>query len=137
MRVVKPDRMQLHRMEFFGKHGVFAEERTLGQRWIVDLDLQIDLQKAGQSDKLEDSVHYGEVFYSVKSIVEEQSYLLVEALAERIAETLLDGYPAIQVAHVRVTKPHPPFDIHFQGVTIDITRARETEEIVQVEAADE
>ncbi|MDU5144745.1 MAG: dihydroneopterin aldolase [Paenibacillus dendritiformis] len=136
MRVVKPDRMQLHRMEFFGKHGVFAEERALGQRWVVDLDLQIDLQKAGQSDKLEDSINYAEVFYSVKSIVEEQSYLLVEALAERIAETLLEGYPAIHEAHVRVTKPHPPFDIHFQGVTIDITRARE-ESRRQWEATDE
>ncbi|NGP60624.1 dihydroneopterin aldolase [Paenibacillus thiaminolyticus] len=137
MRVVKPDRMQLHRMEFFGKHGVFAEERALGQRWIVDLDLQIDLQKAGQSDKLEDSINYAEVFYSVKSIVEGQSYQLVEALAERIAEGVLDGYPAIQEAHVRVTKPHPPFDIHFQGVTIDITRARITEEGRQAGAADE
>lgn len=61
----------------------------------------------------------------------------MEALAERIAETVLDGYPAIQEARVRVTKPHPPFDIHFQGVTMDITRARITEEDRQAGAADE
>ncbi|MCE5172377.1 dihydroneopterin aldolase [Paenibacillus profundus] len=122
------DRMQLHRMEFFGRHGVFQEERALGQLWYVDLDLQIDLRQAGVSDNLNDSVNYADIFYMVKSIVEEQSFQLVEALTERIAAALLDAYPRINEATVRVTKPHPPFDIHFQGLTVEMTRVRDQDE---------
>lgn len=123
-KVSKPDRMQLHRIELFGRHGVFEEERRLGQRWIVDLDLQIDLRTAGVSDQLEHSINYAEIYNTVKQIVEEESYQLVEALTERIAAVLLAQYALIAEATVRVTKPNPPFDIHFQGVTIEMTRVR-------------
>lgn len=123
-KVSKPDRMQLHRIELFGRHGVFEEEQRLGQRWIVDLDLQIDLRTAGESDQLEHSINYAEIYNTVKQIVEEESYQLVEALTERIAAVLLEQYALISEATVRVTKPNPPFDIHFQGVTIEMTRVR-------------
>lgn len=123
-KVSKPDRMQLHRIELFGRHGVFEEERRLGQRWIVDLDLQIDLRTAGESDQLEHSINYAEIYNTVKQIVEEESYQLVEALTERIADVLLEQYALISEVTVRVTKPNPPFDIHFQGVTIEMTRVR-------------
>ncbi|MCY9517370.1 dihydroneopterin aldolase [Paenibacillus apiarius] len=127
-KVAGYDRMQFHRMEFFGRHGVFQEERALGQLWYVDLDLQIDLRQAGVSDDLSDSVNYADIFYLVKSIVEGQSFQLVEALTERIAAALLEAYPKINEATVRVTKPHPPFDIHFQGLTVEMTRVRDRDE---------
>ncbi|MBN3524372.1 dihydroneopterin aldolase [Paenibacillus apiarius] len=127
-KVAGYDRMQLHRMEFFGRHGVFQEERALGQLWYVDLDLQIDLRQAGVTDDLSDSVNYADIFYLVKSIVEGQSFQLVEALTERIAAALLEAYPKINEATVRVTKPHPPLDIHFQGLTVEMTRVRDRDE---------
>ncbi|MCG7410744.1 dihydroneopterin aldolase [Paenibacillus sp. ACRRX] len=123
-RVVKPDRMKLERMAFFGKHGVFEEERRLGQNWFVDLDLQVDMQQAGVSDNLELSINYAFIHEVVKAIVEQESHLLVERLTERIATVLLATFPLINEATVRVTKPNPPFDIHFSGVTIEMTRAR-------------
>lgn len=123
-KVSRPDRMQLHGMELFGRHGVFEEERKLGQRWIIDLDLQVDLREAGISDQLEHSINYAEIYKTVKHIVEEESYQLVEAITERIAAVLLETYSLIREATVRVTKPHPPFDIHFRGVTIEMTRVR-------------
>lgn len=118
------DRMKLHRIELFGQHGVCEAERKLGQRWLIDLDLQMDLQQAGKTDKLEHSVNYTDLYDTVKKVVEGKSYQLVEALTERIAEVLLERYCLISEATVRVTKPHPPFDIHFQGVTIEMTRVR-------------
>ncbi|MGZ9587125.1 dihydroneopterin aldolase [Paenibacillus marinisediminis] len=125
-RVVGRDRMKLSRMAFFGRHGVFEEERKLGQRWYVDLDLQVDLRQAGLTDDLNESINYALIYEAVKTIMEQESHLLVERLAERIAAMLLGTFSLINEATVRVTKPNPPFDIHFEGVTMEITRARVT-----------
>jgi len=118
------DKMSLQRIEFYGRHGVFAEEQKLGQRYYVDLDLTMDLQPAGVTDDLTLTVNYAELFYLVKGVVEGPPFKLIEALAEKIASTVLDSYTKINEITVKVTKPHPPFDIHFQGVTVEIHRKR-------------
>lgn len=118
------DKMKLHRMEYYGFHGVYEEERKLGQRYYVDLELELDLQPAGRSDDLEQTVNYAEVHALVKKNVETTSFKLIEALAEHIASGLLDTYTVISAVTVQVTKPHPPFDIHFQGVTVELHRSR-------------
>lgn len=118
------DKMKLHRMEYFGYHGVFEEERKLGQRFYVDLELDLDLSGAGRSDDLNLTVNYAEVHFMVKEIVETRSFRLIEALGECIATALLDTYTVINAVTVKVTKPHPPFDVHFAGVTVELRRTR-------------
>lgn len=118
------DKMTLTRMEYYGYHGVFEEERKLGQRFYIDLELKLDLQEAGVNDDLTRTVNYAEVHELVKKIVEGRSFKLIEALAECIASEILDTYTVIDELTVKVTKPHPPFDIHFQGVTVELLRSR-------------
>ena len=118
------DKITLTRMEFYGYHGVFEEERKLGQRYYVDLEMKLDLYPAGSTDDLTASVNYAEVFYTIKEVVEKESFQLIETLAENIASVVLDTYTKINEVTVRVIKPHPPFDIHFQGVTVEICRPR-------------
>lgn len=122
------DKMIISRMEYYGRHGVFEEERRLGQRFYVGLELEMDLSAAGQTDDLEQAVNYAEVHETVKSVVEGESVKLIEALAERIASAVLRTYTRVEAATVRVTKPHPPFDIHFEGVTVEIRRSRKREQ---------
>lgn len=119
------DKMTLTRMEFYGYHGVFEEERKLGQRYYVDLEFPLDLHPAGSTDDLTQSVNYAEVFYTVQEVVEKRSFQLIETLAENIASAVLGTYTKINELTVRVTKPHPPFNIHFQGVTVEIRRHRQ------------
>jgi dihydroneopterin aldolase len=119
------DKIILERMEFYGYHGVIAEENQLGQRFYIDLTAHLDLSAAGSSDDLQHTVNYAEIFYTIRDIVEGKPFKLIEALAERIASTLLDTYTIINELTVRVIKPHPPFDIHFAGVTVEIHRKRE------------
>ncbi|MFP4978620.1 dihydroneopterin aldolase [Paenibacillus sp. CN-4] len=118
------DKMKLHRMEYYGYVGVYAEEQKLGQRYYVDLELDMDLKPAGRSDDLELTVNYAELHALVKNIVETRKFKLIEALAECIASAILDTYTIIDAVTVKVTKPHPPFDIHFQGVTVELHRSR-------------
>ncbi|MDQ0091778.1 dihydroneopterin aldolase [Paenibacillus anaericanus] len=118
------DKMILRRMEYYGYHGVFDEERKLGQRYYIDLTLELDLHEAGINDDLSKTVNYAEVHELVKGIVEKKSFKLIEALAEDIASSVLDTYTMVGALTVGVTKPHPPFDIHFEGVTVEMYRSR-------------
>lgn len=117
--------MILRRMVFFGYHGVIPEENKLGQKYYVDLDLRLDLTRAGRSDDVEDTVNYAEVHGLVKEIVEGAPVKLIEALAEKIASAVLGTYTIINEATVSVTKPNPPFDITFDGVTVELRRCRD------------
>lgn len=118
------DRMRLKRMVFYGYHGVFPEENRLGQQYIVDLDLRLDLARAARTDNVDDTVNYAEVHALVKGIVEGTPFKLIEALAEKIASTVLGTYTDIIEATVAVTKPNPPFAIVFDGVTVEMRRRR-------------
>ncbi|MCQ6563694.1 dihydroneopterin aldolase [Paenibacillus mendelii] len=119
------DLMMLKGMSFFGYHGVFPEENKLGQKFIVDVDLRLDLTQAAENDELEATINYAEVHALVKFIVEGPPFKLIEALAGHIASRLFDAYTSVNEVTVRVTKPNPPFDIHFDGVTVELSRKRE------------
>ena len=84
--------------------GINAEERLKPQTVIIDVTLFADLQKAGKSDKIEDTVHYGAVTDYVTKTVEGSSYGLLERLAEVVAMGCFsfDGVTAVRVG---VTKP--------------------------------
>ncbi|XEC94954.1 dihydroneopterin aldolase [Paenibacillus tarimensis] len=119
------DRMQLKGMEFFGYHGVFEEENKLGQKFGVDLELDLDLSGAAATDDLRRTVNYAELHAIVKRLVEGPPCKLIEALAGRIASQVLDTYTIINEITVRVIKPNPPFDIHFDGVVVELRRKRD------------
>ena len=130
------DKIVLSDMHFFGYHGVFPEENKLGQQFIVDLDLRLDLAAAAASDELADAVNYADIHALVRSIVEGPPVKLIEALAHNIASAVLATYTNIHEATVAVTKPNPPFDITFDGVTVELRRRRDAEgRIVPAEPA--
>jgi dihydroneopterin aldolase len=111
-------------MEFYGYHGVFPEENRLGQRFIVDLIVSLDLKKAGETDELVYSVNYGELFQVCREIVEGKPYKLVEAVAEKISASVLQQFPLIYEVSVKVVKPDPPIPGHYQSVAVELTRRR-------------
>lgn len=118
------DKIFLNRMEFYGYHGVFSEEKKLGQRFMVDIIALLNLQKAGQTDQLEHSVNYAELYRICKEIVEGEPVNLVETIAERIAVKILKEFMLISEVTVKVIKPDPPIPGHYQSVAIEITRGR-------------
>ncbi len=109
-------------LEFYGYHGVFQEENKLGQRFYVDLTLELDLKKAGTTDDLKATINYGDVYKKVQSIVEGKPYKLVETVAEKIAAELLSAYGTLQLCTVKVIKPDPPIPGHYRSVAVEITR---------------
>ncbi|WP_455663031.1 dihydroneopterin aldolase [Pradoshia sp.] len=119
------DKIILEKMEFYGYHGVYPEETKLGQRYRVDLTAYVDLMPAGQTDDLNESVNYAEIYTLCKEIVEGERFDLIEAVAERIAAELFAQHEKIQACTVKVIKPDPPIPGHYQSVAVEIARERE------------
>ena len=109
-----PDRIILEGMEFYGFHGANPEERALGQSYVVDLAVELDLRRPGGSDRLEDTVSYSLLYRTVKLVMEGESKNLLEATAQTIADLVLAEFP-VKAVRVRVKKPRPPI----RGSVID------------------
>ena len=116
-----PDRILIHGVQFYGHHGVHDEERKLGQRFLVDVEILLDLREAGRRDDLAASVDYELVHALVMEIGTGEQFRLLEALAERIASAVLGQFRVQQVT-VRATKPAPPLPSIAGSVSVEITR---------------
>lgn len=96
--------IELHGIALHGFHGVLEHERREGQRFLVDVDLDLSDETAATTDRIEDAVDYREVVAAVAAVSEARAYHLLEAFATAIAETLVARFPVTRV-RVRVRKP--------------------------------
>lgn len=117
------DKILLNQLSFYAYHGALPEENTLGQRFFVDVELRLDLSKAGKTDDLRDSIDYGSVYTVIKDVVEKERFRLIEALGERIAGRLLTEFNVPEVM-VRVRKPDPPIAGHYESVGVELVRTK-------------
>jgi 7,8-dihydroneopterin aldolase/epimerase/oxygenase len=119
------DRIVLEGMVFHGRHGTLPAERELGQPFVVDVELRLDLRPAGLSDDLAQTVDYGEVHRLAREIVEGTPVNLTETIAERIASAVLEDHPSVNAVRVRVAKPHVRLDdTVLAGSAVEILRRR-------------
>ena len=88
------DRVLIEGLTFYGYHGVRPEERSLGQKFRVDVELTLDLSRPASSDRVADTVNYEEVCRLILEVGKGPRCNLVETLAERIAARLLKSFPA-------------------------------------------
>lgn len=116
------DKIYINNLEFIGFHGVFPEEKKLGQKFLVSLELTVDIREAGKTGDLTKSVHYGLVAQDVEKLFLEKSIDLIETCAENIAEMVLKKYELVKEVKVIVKKPWAPLQMHFENVAVEITR---------------
>eukprot|EP00002_Diphylleia_rotans_P037729 TRINITY_DN8462_c0_g1_i1.p1 TRINITY_DN8462_c0_g1~~TRINITY_DN8462_c0_g1_i1.p1 ORF type:complete len:145 (-),score=24.20 TRINITY_DN8462_c0_g1_i1:99-533(-) len=121
-RTYANDVIRLKGLVFFGRHGVYAEEKTLGQKFRVDVSLQCDLLKAGQTDNLQDTVNYGQIYRSIQEIVEGAPCNLLETVASKIADKILSQHTSVSKVTVSVEKPQVKFPGFLDCVGVEITR---------------
>lgn len=116
------DKIRIENLEVYAYHGVFAEEKEKGQYFYINATLNTDLKKAGRTDCLYDSTHYGEVCLQIKKSMTEETYDLIERAAQKTAEDILFHFPLIQEVTIEVRKPQAPIPMKFQSVSVEITR---------------
>jgi dihydroneopterin aldolase len=118
------DRILLNGLTFFGKHGCHAAENELGQKFVVDIELECDLYAAGQSDNLDDTIDYVAIYNAAREVLEGEPAKLLEHLAQRIADfALLDE--RVLSAWVRIKKPHIALPGTLDYIGVEITRSRD------------
>jgi 7,8-dihydroneopterin aldolase/epimerase/oxygenase len=105
-------------------HGVMPHEAKVGQPFVLDLVLDIDLNDAARSDKLRHTVSYEQLVKTASEAFCSRRYRLVEAAAGAVADAVLTRYPAVDSIRVTVRKPHAPIAATFDDVGVVITRAR-------------
>ncbi len=116
------DKIIMKDMQFYGYHGVLAEEQRLGQRFVVDVELFLDLEPAGKSDDLTKTISYADVYRLVEDIITKSKFKLIEAAAEAVAGQLIQKFKPEKVT-VRVKKPQTPIAGCFAHMAVEITRS--------------
>ena len=113
----------LEGVRLFGRHGVDPQETIVGADFIVDLKLKTDFTHAAQTDELEGTVNYADVYAVVKEEMKTPSKLL-EHVCERIGQRLFHDFPAIQEIAIRLSKENPPMGSDCKNVGVEVHYTR-------------
>ncbi|WP_022819237.1 2-amino-4-hydroxy-6-hydroxymethyldihydropteridine diphosphokinase [Fusobacterium russii] len=116
------DKISIRDLEFIGYHGVFEEEKKLGQKFLISLELKTDLRMAGVADDLDKTTHYGYVAKTVEDIFFSKKYDLIESLAEDMARMILLEYSYINEVKVEIKKPWAPIGLILNNISVEIER---------------
>ena len=120
------DKIKIKDLEVFANHGVFPEENVLGQKFVISVTMYTDTRKAGMSDDLTQSIHYGEVSHFIKKFMEEHTFKLIETVAEKLAAELLKAFPLMQKLDLEIKKPWAPVALPLDTVSVEISRGWHT-----------
>lgn len=118
------DKIYIKDLEVFAYHGVFKEEKKLGQKFLISIELGLDLKIPGKTGDLDTSVHYGELSHKVEEEFKKVSYDLIETACNKICEFILLEYPIVKEAKVSIKKPWAPIHRSLDTVSVEITRVR-------------
>lgn len=118
------DRIFVRGLQLHAFHGVGEDERRLGQHFLLDLTLELDLAGASRSDKLADTVSYADVVAVAEAAFRAQPFSLIEAAAAVVADAILARFARIERLEVSVHKPNAPIPAIFADCGVTIARAR-------------
>lgn len=123
--IARFDSIEIRGLAVFAYHGVFEHEKVDGQRFVLDLVLDVDTHIAARTDHLDDAVDYAGVARDVAAFVRDTRFDLIEALATRIADRLLERRRVAAVS-VRVAKPDADLGEQVDHVAVTVHRTRPT-----------
>lgn len=113
----------LNQLSFYAYHGVSPQETKVGNTFLIDLRLNVDISKAMETDDVNDTVSYADIYQAVASEMSVPSKLLEHA-AGRIVHRIFRKFPTIQAVDIKLSKQNPPMgaDICSAGVELHCTK---------------
>lgn len=119
--MARTSRITLADISLVGYHGYHEAEKELGQRFELDVEMWVDIETPGRTDKLGDAVDYEEVYRLVEKVVREDRFSLLEALATDLSESILDRFD-VEGVTVRIRKPNVPYCANLGYVEIEVAK---------------
>ncbi|MDK2585128.1 dihydroneopterin aldolase [Romboutsia sedimentorum] len=119
------DKILMSNLGFYGFHGLLKEESVLGQKFFLDIELDVDTKEAGLTDDMTKSVSYADAYEVVRDIVQNKRFNLLEALAENIANDVLERFDLVKGIMVRIKKPEAPVNGIYDYFGVEIRRAKD------------
>lgn len=120
------DIIEIKDLELFAYHGVMPEENVVGQKFCITARLFTNTSAAGISDDINKSINYADVCNLIKNYVQDNTFKLIEAVAEGIADMILQTYNAVEKLSVEVKKPWAPVHMPVDTVSVRIERSWHT-----------
>jgi len=111
--------IEINGLSLYTRHGVHPAERELGQRLVFDVAFELDECDATVTDRVEDTINYGEVCEQVALAAQERSYKTLERLCTAVADRLIDRFGAESV-RVKAAKPEPPIPLPVDEVSVEV-----------------
>lgn len=116
------DQINITGIRSFGYHGVYESERTNGQEFVVDVLIDAKLTKL--NDELNKSVDYSKIVDLVSSEITSNPVNLIETLAERIANKIIESHKKVKAVKVTVHKPHAPVSASISDIAVSVYKLR-------------
>jgi dihydroneopterin aldolase/2-amino-4-hydroxy-6-hydroxymethyldihydropteridine diphosphokinase len=116
------DKIKIENLEIFANHGVLPEENKLGQKFLINAVLYLDMREAGKSDDLEKTVDYGKISRLITDLMKKNTCQLIESAAEQIAEALLLETEHLSRVLLEIKKPWAPIGLPLESVSVEIER---------------
>lgn len=116
--------IRLQNAVFYGYHGNHHEERNLGGKYHVDAELETDFTEAALHDKLDETVNYEYVYNLIQNTLTQDKFHLIETIAKRIADKILETVPIVQAVTIRVRKPGAPIKGVVDHVEVEVYEER-------------
>ena len=112
-------KVSLEGMEFYARHGYYEEERVIGNKYSVDVTLDVDFSEAASDDKLEGTVNYEKVYEIVQNVMSIDANLL-EHLAGKMIKALRENFSEVKKVYVKISKYNPPIKGLCHRATIEL-----------------
>lgn len=118
------DKMYIAGLEIYAFHGVFPEEKKEGQKFILDITMELDLSKSGKSDALADTVSYAEVCEVAEQVMNSKSCDLIECACTMVCDAIIEKFEKVQAVTVKLKKPQAPVDSRIAYAAVELRRER-------------
>lgn len=114
----------IHGLHLRARHGDPTHHRECGQRFVIDLNLTVDIEPAARSDRLSDTIDYAAIVATVTAAFTRSPPSALGRAAEAVAQAILDAHQGVSAAGVTVHMPHAPISAMFGDVGVAIVRNR-------------
>lgn len=113
--------IELEEMEFYAYHGCFKEEQVVGNRFTVNIAIELNVKKPSETDSILDALNYVRVYEITKQEIQKNAHLL-ENVTERILNAIHIEFPYVDWVRVKVSKMNPPMGGQMKAVSVTLQR---------------